>query len=167
MIFDCKTVWSWLKAANTPKADITTKAGKKELLNKMKLVQEEMVELMSAINLGDEEEAMDGVIDLLWTVNNVAYSLDPIKLMDYRDAVDDSNWSKFCKTLEEAERSKDFYEQGTHFAKFGTKIEVTIEKVSNNCYILRSPEGKVLKSHKYVDAKILYDKIVKNKSVNS
>lgn len=159
MLFDCSKVWKWLGVAGVPKADLSTKEGKLNMLNRFKLIQEELEELSLAIRNGDETMVMDGVIDLLWAVSNVSYSLDPEKLRKYREAVQESNWSKFCSTEKEALESQSFYDQGTHYSKFGQKIQADIVKVGH-LFILKSPEGKVLKSHKYYDAKFLYEKSI-------
>ena len=64
---------------------------------------------------------------------------------DFNEVMD-SNFSKFCETEEEADKSVEAYANGTHPNKMGDVIECYHEKVGNYWIIKRKSDNKVLKS---------------------
>lgn len=145
-------IYDWLATAghnfgNTTKVSLA-----------LDLVDEELSELNQAILDDDELEILDAINDLYWVIGNVSYfkGITPEKIANYGELVSVSNWSKFCKTEEEAIATVKAYALGTHPDKIGEIIEAYHEEV-NNLYVVKRHDGKVLKSINYKNVKTLLE----------
>jgi NTP pyrophosphatase (non-canonical NTP hydrolase) len=117
------------------------------------LMNEEFSETVDAINAGDKEEQADGLADLVWVICNWAH-MNNIDIITTLKKVEISNYSKFCKTIDEALETCEAYRQGKHWDKLGVKIDTKIEKVGD-VYIVKRLDDKVLKSINYITVKEL------------
>ena len=81
------------------------------LLKQFLLIQEEFHELATAIATQDLHELRDGAADLLETTYGLFHRAGFDANADY-EAVYNSNMSKFCQTLEEAQATQDQYAAG-------------------------------------------------------
>lgn len=140
-----KDVYNWLETAgqepSEPKVDLA-----------IKLIEEELQELKDAWVKGDRVEFLDAVVDLYWVVTNASYFAgEPIEeVNDWIEKVSTSNWSKFCKNEKEAQITVDLYRTGQHPDKQGQIIECNYEK-SGDFWIVKRPDGKILKSFQYLN----------------
>lgn len=71
---------------------------------------------------------------------------------DFNEVME-SNFSKFCKTEEEADASVKAYAEGNHPNKTGSVIECYHEKVGEYWVIKRNSDNKVMKSIGFVEPK--------------
>ena len=94
----------------------------------------------------------DGIADLYVTVSNIPYAAGIPSYIagdDFEDVMD-SNDTKLCHSLEEAEATVKAYAEGTHPDKLGVKIEVKHTSYSHGKYVIeRVSDGKILKSINY------------------
>ena len=118
------------------------------------LIEEEREELLAAIYALDRVEVLDALGDLLKVVSGAVSALGycPEKLLQL---VNDSNYSKFCVTKEQAVISVAAYEQNLRYE------DVYYEQVGD-LYIIRGYEkggdkvgkGKILKGYAYAEPDI-------------
>lgn len=138
-----KDVYEWLETAGQNPSD-----RKVELA--INLIEEELQELKDAWSAGDIVGVLDAVVDLYWVVTNVPYfageSLEEVQ--SYVNKVSISNWSKFCTSQDMAELTVDLYKKGEHPDKLGQKIDCYCERMGQ-FWIVKRPDGKILKSIKY------------------
>jgi predicted HAD superfamily Cof-like phosphohydrolase len=96
---------------------------------------------------GDLNELRDACADLRVVLGNLIHFTGISKQFneDFSEVMD-SNFSKFCLTEEQANKSVEAYENGNHPNKFGNVIECYHEKVGEYWIIKRKGDNKVLKS---------------------
>ncbi|MEZ4907590.1 MAG: nucleoside triphosphate pyrophosphohydrolase family protein [Saprospiraceae bacterium] len=117
--------------------------GKDRIDLRLSLIEEELNELKTAISENDLVEVADAFADLQYVLSGaiLEFGLGP-KFKAIFDEVQRSNMSKLCKSLDEAEKTKEYYlrERG---------VESYIEKVDDEYQVSRVGDGKVLKSINY------------------
>ena len=76
-----------------------------------------------------------------------------LELQKEFDKVEKSNFSKYCKTFEEAQETVNAYANGTHPNKLGEIIETYIvsTKYTEYPFVVKRKDGKVLKSINFKD----------------
>lgn len=123
---------------------------------------EEVREFKQAALANDVEGMLDAIVDAQWIINNLAkfagFSIEQVQTK--AEAVRKSNFSKFCKTREEAQQSVAMYAEGTHPNKLGEKITTIYRTTGNEKYpyvLLRADDGKILKSHNFKDVEHFND----------
>jgi NTP pyrophosphatase (non-canonical NTP hydrolase) len=96
---------------------------------------------------GSVDELRDACADLRVVMGNL------IHFAGLRDKFDEdfkevmnSNFSKYCKTEEEAKESVRLYSEGIHPAKMGEKIDTYYEHVGDYYIIKNKATNKILKS---------------------
>lgn len=138
-----KDVYQWLETAGQEPSEAKVALA-------IKLIEEELQELKDAWAKGDRVEFLDAVVDLYWVVTNASYFAgeDIKSVQEYVEKVSLSNWSKFCKNKVEAQITVDLYRTGQHPDKQGQIIECDYEK-SGEFWIVKRPDGKILKSYQY------------------
>ena len=101
---------------------------------------------------GDLMELRDACADMRVVMGNLIHFAG-IKDQFNEDLkeVMDSNFSKFCTTEEEADKSVKAYGKGNHPNKMGDVIECYHEKVGDYWIVKRKSDNKVLKSVDYVE----------------
>lgn len=101
---------------------------------------------------GDLIELRDACADLRVVMGNmVHFSGINDKFNEDFNEVMDSNFSKFCKTEEEAQKTIEAYSNGTHPSKLGESIECYYINVGEYWIIKRKSDNKVLKSIGFVE----------------
>lgn len=138
-------VYDWLSTAGQVPSE-------KKVDLAISLIEEELQELKDAWGSGNRTEFLDAVVDLYWVVTNAPYfageSLEEVQ--SYVNKVSLSNWSKFCKSEQEAVDTCRAYTDGTHPDKPGLKIDCDYEK-SGDWWVIKRSDGKILKSLYYVN----------------
>lgn len=139
-------IYEWLELSGAKFGD----SSKQDLA--LSLIKEEFEELFAAHKANDNKEIKDAYIDIIWVLSNLTYfrGISVDELHQYRNKVETSNFSKFCKTEQEALDTIYNYENGTHWDKLGTKIDCTYVKVNDYYIVKRLEDGKILKSINYV-----------------
>ena len=118
------------------------------------LVDEEIQEMKDGSKNQNHEEVKDGFSDTTFCLLNACY-FEGIKAEDVAKKFDKvvlSNYSKFCKTREEAVASAEAYCKGKHFTKPNEFIEAKIQSTGNEIYpyvVIRTKDSKILKSLNY------------------
>jgi NTP pyrophosphatase (non-canonical NTP hydrolase) len=140
-----KNTHEWLSAAQPEKPSFE---------DLKKWVIEEIEELREAIENGDRLGMYDAIADANIFLANFTYfyemSLKQLELV--ANKVNESNWTKFCKTEEEAYLTVEAYINGTHPNKLGEKINCYYVKVKDNLFIVKkSSDNKILKSINFKD----------------
>lgn len=174
----------------TPQAEWAIACGipRNQLMSQIKVMFQEMNEIIEGILEKSPQEIMDGVTDVDWMLEMIDYLLDDTAkelvgdadlraefnnlldivekhypgllgeyLLSFREAVRVSNFSKFCKTEEEAEESVEEYKRNG--------VEVSYREV-DGLYVLYSTKdqdddygkhynkNKILKSINYAEPNI-------------
>jgi len=139
-----KNTKQWLSEANPEKINIASIR---------KWINEELDEFEEALAKNDKQEMYDAIVDANTFLANIPYfyDLDLDKLEKIADAVNESNWSKFCKTEQEAIDTVEAYKNGTHPNKLGEKIDTYFTKADNYYIIKKVSDNKILKSIKFKD----------------
>ncbi len=129
----------------------------------MELIREEVNELLHAMEANDFTEMCDGYFDALWVITQAAM-FNGININDIIRAGFQSNMSKFCKSVEEAEETVDAYTNGTHPNKMGTCIPTYYEQVNDLYVVRRSSDNKVMKSINFrePDFSFILDRMTKD-----
>lgn len=110
---------------------------------RISLLEEELKELKAAIEEGNLTEAADAFCDLQYVLSGAVLEFGlGYKFKALFDEVQRSNMSKPCKTMEEAEATKTYYEEVRG-------MESVINKVGDEFLVYRKSDGKVFKSVKY------------------
>lgn len=135
-------ILNWCKLAG-----IEQKGDDKQFTLWKDLMNEELAETVQGFVFNDKQEQLDGLADLIWVTVNWAH-MNNLDLISMLKKVDESNYSKFCTTVEEAEETVKHYLNGTHWDKIGTHIDCDWHKV-DNYYIVKRVDGKILKSINY------------------
>lgn len=136
-------IYNWLTVGGVPQV------GTPQQFNLWKeLMLEEIQEMEDAFNNNDLEEIKDAYADLVWVNTNLPYMLG-ISVEELEQKVIDvskSNWSKFCITEEDADKTVIAYKSGKHWTKPNEKIDCYWEKVEDLYIIKRTSNNKILKS---------------------
>ncbi len=140
-----KKIETWSKIFGLP---VAQKEGfpenEKELQLGLKLILEELDELKDALRKRDLTEVKDAGGELIWVVTRLMQTcgIDTDKVLD---AIYESNMSKSCKTLEEAEASVEAYkEEG---------IPTYYKENQGFYFIHRTSDSKLLKSINFKEPK--------------
>ena len=107
---------------------------------RINLIEEEVQELKQALLDDNLVEVTDALADILYVVYGAGVSFG-VNLDLAFNLVHESNMSKLCETIEEAEMTQ------KHYAKQG--IEVIINKNGDYYVINRKSDNKVLKNINY------------------
>ena len=142
-----ENILNWIKTAKPDWGDIN-KADPAFLVS---LVEEEKNELREALEAKDKKAVTDAVVDIIWMALNsaAACGITYYELVDYMVDVEESNYSKFCDTEEQAKETVRLYKEGLHPDKIGVKIATIYKKIGDKYVIFREEDGKVLKSKDY------------------
>lgn len=151
MINDCCV---WLSSVTSPCET------KEELVNKVEDVRswvtEEINEFAHAVINNDKREQLNAVVDAIWILSNLAFFAG-LKIEDINkeaELVKLSNFSKFCKSEQEAIDTVNMYKEGTHPNKLGIKWFTYYKPTGNPEYpfaIFKVSDDKILKSINFVD----------------
>ncbi|MHA8068675.1 hypothetical protein ACS6L2_05270 [Aquirufa ecclesiirivi] len=115
---------------------------------RVSLLAEELEELQQAIKDQDLVEIADALCDLQYVLSGAVLEFGlGEKFVDLFNEVQRSNMSKACKSLEEAEKTMEYY-----FLKDGTEAEIKEEHGLWKVY--RKSDNKVLKSIAYSPANL-------------
>lgn len=142
-------IYKWLEIGENEFGDTS------KLPLAISLVEEELQELKDGIKNKDRKEVVNAITDLWWVLCNVSLfsSITVEELQQEFDKVEKSNFSKYCKTYEEAQETVNAYANGTHPNKLGVIIETYIvsTKYTEYPFVVKRTDGKILKSINYVD----------------
>jgi predicted HAD superfamily Cof-like phosphohydrolase len=96
---------------------------------------------------GDLIELRDACADLRVVMGNLIHfaGINEQYEKDFNDVMD-SNFSKFCTSQDEADKTVEAYANGTHPNKNGEKIKCYHVKVGDYWIVKRVEDGKILKS---------------------
>lgn len=111
------------------------------------LMLEELNETEESFLSNNKEEQLDGLADLIWVTCNWAH-MNNLDLLSMLKKVEESNYSKFCTSLDEAVQTVEAYENGTHWDKLDVKLKCYFDIVGDY-YIVKRHDGKILKSINY------------------
>lgn len=140
-------VYSWLSYADPDKTY------KPSFETMKKWLDSEAKEFKLGQDANNKSEMLNGVIDQIWIVCNMAYygDLTIEDLESEANKVYNSNMTKYAKTESEAVLSVSLYDQGTHPNKIGKQYKTYYNQVKD-LYIIRNKEdNKILKSYKFKD----------------
>jgi DNA-directed RNA polymerase specialized sigma subunit len=136
-------------------SELSESMGKKQMLYFVDLLEKKAKEIISKIDKNEElkegrEHVIDALVDMEWVKTNVLYfnNITAQEYQEHFDKVTESNYSKFCKTIEEAEQSVEMYKQ--------KGIETIYVETFNSEYpyvILRKSDMKILKSINFKEPK--------------
>lgn len=131
-----------------------------DLLLQSSLIREELAETIFAYQNKDKEGILDGLVDLTYVVfgmvNRFGLKESFIKAFD---RVHESNMGKFCNTIDEAEKTSNYYKTK------GIETTITFLEDEDVYVVKRKLDGKILKSINWKEAK-LGDLIKDRKEVN-
>jgi len=154
----------------------------------IKFFHNEVDEYMEAASKGDEAGMLLERVDVKWQLFNMQYygihqelitnlaseyfidvvcryapSMpgvdDMLKRRIAEQAVSQANWSKICNSEAEAKYSVYLYKRGEHPQKMGHVIETIWEKVGDH-YVVRTPEGKGMKSYLCRNPRDIYNELI-------
>jgi len=115
---------------------------------RISLLEEELNELKTAIAEDDMVEVADAFADIQYVLSGAILEFGlGNKFKELFDEVQRSNMSKKCKTMEEAELTRDYYKKERGVDSF-------IEKCGDEFLVYREGDSKVLKSINYSAADI-------------
>ena len=142
-------IYKWLEIGENEFGDTS------KLPLAISLVEEELQELKDAIKNKDKKEVINAGVDLWWTICNCLMfsSITVEELQKEFDNVEKSNFSKYCKTFEEARDTVEAYGNGTHPNKLGEIIQTHVvpTKYREYPFVVKRMDGKILKSIFYKD----------------
>jgi NTP pyrophosphatase (non-canonical NTP hydrolase) len=138
-------VMLWLDKLNVVKPSVPTFMSPTEKELHINLVQEEVTELLTAVQNNDMKEICDGLADSLWVITQLGM-LHGININEVVRECLNSNMSKFCSTEQEAIDTVEAYHNGTHPDKEGVSISVYYEQRGDKWIVLRLKDDKVMKS---------------------
>ena len=144
-----ENIYKWLEIGENEFGDTS------KLPLAISLVEEELQELKDGIKNKDRKEVINAIVDLWWVLCNVSLfsSVTVDELQKEFDKVEKSNFSKYCKTFEEAQETVNAYANGTHPNKLGEIIETYIvsTKYTEYPFVVKRKDEKVLKSINFKD----------------
>lgn len=157
-------VKKWLEIAGNVKPSEFSLNDKEKIGLSLDLMEEEFNETIDAFDNNDKVEFLDGIIDMIFILNNMIHfsGISKKLLDDAFDEVLDSNFSKFCYSEDEANQTVELYAKGDHPDKMGEKIPVVWEEVHGLYVIKRAEDKKIMKSYVYKKADL--KKILKKHS---
>ena len=137
---------------NTPQANIFREDPKLVEL-RMKLIREEVQELEEAVKSHDLTETIDALSDILYVVYGAGSSFG-IDLDQTFNLVHQSNMSKVCQTVEEAEQTVAHYQNNADSFNIKNPTQAPVDpayrKSNTGKYVVyNKTTGKVLKSVSY------------------
>ena len=139
-----ENIYKWLEIGENEFGDTS------KLPLAISLVEEEFQELKEGIKNKDKKEVINALVDTFWTLLNCSYfsNITVEELQQEFDKVEKSNFSKYCKTFEEAQETVNAYANGTHPNKLGEIIETYIvsTKYTEYPFVVKRKDGKILKS---------------------
>lgn len=144
-----ENIYKWLEIGENEFGDTS------KLPLAISLVEEELQELKDGIKNKDRKEVINAIVDLWWVLSNVslysAISVD--ELQQEFEKVEKSNFSKYCKTFDEAQETVNAYANGTHPNKRGEIIETYIvsTKYTEYPFVVKRRDGKILKSINFIN----------------
>lgn len=118
-----------------------------------KLLNEELDEMIQAVEAGDELEVVNAMADLLVVASNAGFfaGIYP-RLLDLEVAATVvSNNTKYCYSEKQAQDTVEAYATGTHPDKPGKIIEAEFQAKDDVFIITRKEDGKILKSINFKD----------------
>lgn len=139
-------VSKFMKAFNQPVLDVPTIPSADRCELRVKLIQEELDELSTAIKEKDIVEIADAFGDLQYVLSGAVHEFGlGSRFANIFDNIHQSNMSKICNSYEEAsETLKHYKSQG---------IDVYSEKLEGDTYLIkRKEDDKVLKNIYYTPA---------------
>jgi len=97
-MIDIEDVFKWLDVAGIQKEDTL-----QQRALGLSILDEEFKELWQGLVTGDKKEIMDGGVDFIWVfANNLRFhGISLEEFLEYARKVSESNWSKFCTSVEE------------------------------------------------------------------
>lgn len=119
------------------------------------LIKEETEEMIKGIEENNRAEILDGAIDSWWTICNALFfaGFKLEEVVEMFEKVEKSNYSKYCKTREEAIASAEAYIKGNHPNKMNQQIPAKYASTGNSeyPYVVKRLDNKTLKSINYLD----------------
>ena len=131
---------------NHPILDKPSIPNKKRCDLRVELISEELKELKEAINNNDIVEVADALTDILYVTYGAGHSFG-VDLDSCFDEVQRSNMSKACDSVEEAEKTIDYYKKEKNTVSF-------YEEKNGKYLIYRASDRKTLKSINYSPANL-------------
>ena len=122
-----------------------TSSKKKDIINQLKLIKEEVNELEEAITNNDAVKTLDGVIDILYVTLGELYKLESLGI-DVEGAIQqvcDDNATKFPSSEQEAKDTVLYYENQ------GVKALYNFNKVYGR-YVIKDSNQKVRKPINFI-----------------
>lgn len=146
-----KSVAQFQKTFSQPVLDKPTLIPIERAGFRVDLLKEELTELVTAINENNIVEVADALGDLQYVLSGAVLEFGfADRFKEIFDEIHRSNMSKECKTIEEAQRTQNFYllvhEPSTH-----TYVKTTN---TGTFLVLRKSDHKVLKSVDYSPASL-------------
>ena len=143
-----KDTIEWLSAVDKPVID------KEELKKKVELIKvlviEELDEFLDALEHIDGKEMRNAIVDAQWIINNLSFyaGFTEEEIEEEAKLVRESNFSKFCKTENEAIESIVAYLKGEHPNKLGESVDCKYYETGNTeyPYVIKRLDGKIMKS---------------------
>jgi hypothetical protein len=114
---------------------------------------EELEETREAYEQDNIVKVIDGTVDLDWALNNLTHMMGLLQSKVYQkafDEVDRANFSKFCKTEEEAIESVKNYSERTD----DKQCEAYYKQVGNFWIVFRKSDNKILKAKSFSEPNI-------------
>jgi hypothetical protein len=135
-------ILSWLQIAGVKKPNNIELPEKSKFNFWYRFMLEELEETKKAYEENNITDVIDGVVDLQWVHVNLIHmmGIEDIYQKCF-DEVTRSNFSKFCKTEQEARESVESYRT--------RNIESDFRKVDDYFVVFRKEDGKILKSIKW------------------
>lgn len=108
---------------------------------RVKLIKEETGELEEAILKGDVVAAADAMADLQYVLSGAVLEFGMYSVFDkIFDEVHESNMSKACLSIHEAERTAE------HYKSLGVETQISFDQDSEKYIVYRKSDNKILKS---------------------
>lgn len=115
---------NWVKTARgTHETDLELQIQQLELVRQQQ--SQEIDEVIKWLKLGDRDKVIADVCDNLFFGLNMpaVLNITPTEIQAKYEQVIHANWTKFCKTEQEAIESVEAYANGTHQSKLGIKLK--------------------------------------------
>ncbi len=138
-----ENILKWLETAG-----VKQEGSPKQFDLSVSLIKEELDELITGYENNDKNEQTDAVADLIWVSLNWAW-MNNLSIVEMLEKVEQSNYSKFCVSEQEAIDTVIAYSEGTHWDKMGVKIECECIPVGEFFVIKRKDNQKILKNINY------------------
>ena len=145
--FDKVRAFMRIMGQETPSSPVKPETIPETTKLRVALIEEELNELKDAVQKHDFVEVIDALADILYVTYGAgaAWGVDLQKAFDL---VHDSNMSKICSSVEEAEQTVEWYKN--HPEKGYPNPEYRKGDGDNNSYVVfEKTTGKILKSVNY------------------